>query len=300
MKHKWDMKESLFVLTKSRVTIAIIYTAIVGFLLAEKFWADYCYHVTKALMWPDAYLAKNLLWPLLLTLLLLWFSFVYGRGKPPILSFSAILNEMFFTAMILYTAWSVGLLKKQPFVEFLQAMAIFVAIVGVFRLIFRMTARATPHFAEWMIGCIILALACFGYYRAVSNCLGLPQHTPVAWRLEDFINYWKDIFIYVAIGAFFLQGVLRITLAIDEKGSETPRTQRVILFAVYIIACLLVIGVLGGAGDLIYLGSGEFYAMTPPLQELVRFHIYFRGTFLIVSAFGNGAWLYFKLFVKNI
>ena len=292
------MQESLFVLTRSRIIIATVYTAVVGFLLAEKFWADYCYHVKNTLTWPDSRLALNLLWTLPLALLLLWFSFVYGRGKPPISSLSAILVEIFFTAMVLYTAWSVGLLHEMPFKEFLRDATIFVAIVGLFSLVFSMTAKSIPYFSDWIIGCIVLALACFGYYRAVSDCLGLPQHTPVVWQLEDFINYWKDILVYVIISAVLLQGVLRITLAIDEKGPDIPLVVRAIFFGVYVIGCLVCIAVLAGAGDLMYLNSGKFKAMTSPLQELVRFHIYLRGTFLLVFAIGNSAWLYFKLFVK--
>ena len=292
------MQDSLFVLTRSRVIVATVYTALVGFLLAEKFWADYCYHVKNALTWPDSGLAWNLLWTLPLALLLLWFSFVYGRGEPPISSLAAILVEIFFTALVLYTAWSVGLLHKMPFKEFLIDAAIFVAIMGLFSLVFRMTAKSVPHFADWMIGCIVLALACFGYYRAVSDCLGLSQHTPAVWQLKDFINYWKDILLYVIIGAVLLQGVLRITLAIDENGSGIPLVVRAIFFGVYVIGCLVCVAVLAGAGDLMYLNSGEFNAMNPLRQKLVMFHIYLRDTVLLVFAIGNSVWLYFKLFVR--
>jgi len=289
------MEEPLFVLTRPRIVVATIYTAFIGFLLAEKFWEDYCYHVKNALAWPDSHFIYNLL-PLLLALILIWFSFVYGRGKLPISS-SSIPTEAFFTALVLYTGWSVGLFHNEPLWEFIKSMVIFVAIVGLFGMVFRTTAKSIPNFADWMIGCIVLAIACFGYYRAVSDCLGLPQHSPVIWHLKDFINFWKDILVYVIIGAVLLQGVLRITLVIDEKGTDIPLVVRAIFFGVYAIGCLIVVAVLAGAGDLMYLNSGEFKTMSPSRQELVRFHIYLRDVFILVFAIGNSAWLYFKLFV---
>jgi len=291
------MSESFFELTRSRVIIAVIYTVAVGFLLAEKLWADYCYHIKQVLSWPDWQLVRTLLWTLPLAVLLVWFSFVYGHGQPSALPFSAVLVEVFFIALVLYTAWSVGLLRhRMPFKEFLFHAGIFVIIVGLFSLVICMTVKPMPHFADWMIGCLVLALACFGYYRAVSDCLGLSDSAVPVWHLRDFINFYKDMLIYVVIGAVLLQGALRITLVVEQEGSDMSLVVRAIFFAVYAVGCLVGVGVLAGAGDLMFMAGGEFSSMAPARQELVRFHIYLRDGFLVLFALGNSAWLYLKLF----
>ena len=291
------MSESFFELTKPRVITALIYTAIVGFLLAEKLWAEYCYHIKEALSWPDRQLARTLLWTLPLALLLVWFSFVYGRGQPPALPFSAVLVEVFFMAMVLYTAWSVGLLHgRMPFKEFLLHAGIFVIIVGLISLVNCTIAKPMPHYGDWIIGCLVLALACFGYCRAPSDCLGLSHGAIPVWHLREFINFYKDMLVYAVIGGVLLQGVLRITLVVELEGFAMPLVVRAIFFAVYAVGCLVGVGVLAGAGDLMYMAGGEFSSMAPARQELVRFHIYLRDGFLVLFALGNSAWLYLKLF----
>jgi len=181
------MEGSLFILTKPRVIIAIVYAGIMGFLLAEKFWLDYCYHIKKGLAWPDARLGLHLLGTLPLAILLIWFSFVYGRGAPVTSSSSTVVVELFFTAMTLYVAWTVGLFREMPFFNFLKHAAVFIVLVGLLNLVIGLTAKSVPHFTDWIVACLVLTLACFGYYRAFSDCLGL-SHQPVPlWQIKDFM-----------------------------------------------------------------------------------------------------------------
>jgi len=83
----------------------------------------------------------------------------------------------------------------------------------------------------------------------------------------------------------------------QEKGADNfPLAVRAIFFGVYAVGVLIAIGVLGGAGDLMYLRSPEFHAMDVRQRELVHVHIYLRDAFLLVCAIANSAWLFFRLF----
>lgn len=299
------MHDVMFDFSKSRLLIASVYTAVMVFFLAEKLWLDYCYHVVKGIALPDRTVAKHMFQIIPLVGFVIWFSFAYGHGSPNAPPFSAVVNEMFFIGFTLYIGWSVGLFEHTPLTDFVKHVTVFVLLVGLFHALVLLTAARLPQsqiyaaaYSDWLIGSVVLAMVCVGFNRAVRECLGLISRERI-WEMKDYINWWKDMLIYIVIGVVLLQGVLRIVLILEsEQAGAVTHGAKQVLFAVFALGCLGGILVLGGVGDLGYLNSAEFAGMVRPRQELIRLHIYLRDSLLVVFAIGNGAWLFHRLFAR--
>nr|MBN2277260.1 hypothetical protein [candidate division Zixibacteria bacterium] len=289
--------------SKSRLVVSIVYAVLIGFLLLEKFLAEYYFHKVDHFSWPTYKMMLPLALILPSAIAIVFFSFIYGVGsisKPPK---EEVKVEIVYTLVTLYLAYVVGIFQELPFASFLEHTLVFLFLVLCLHLLYRYTIRRIHDkyaglLSDWVVACFLLALACFGFYRAVHTYVGPSPVLPSLWQLNAFLEYWKDIILYTLLGCALLQGMYRLMLFIEgDTAHNYPRGTRVTIVGCYFTVVVISIVLFFGVGDLLYLGSARYGQFNTYQQEVVRTHIYLRDFTLLFFIVLNSAWVMYRLMI---
>jgi hypothetical protein len=290
------------------------------FLLAERYMADYYYHYAPVPAIPPFDIIQLLAGTVLLATIIIFIGFKYDQGGVDEPSKGEITTEFVYTAVAIYLAYVVGVLGSMPFFDFIIHVAAYFVLLLLLHLLHRLVIRRLDVLyghvvSNWVLGSALLALACFGFYRAVAPIVRLDVEFPSIVEIDQFYEFWKDVILYVVLGSALLHGGYRGLIFLEsERAPGLSLNSRIHVFSWYLAVVVLSVVLLFGFGDMThlntlddYITAGSAHALktgfdtTNPYiaqfrHHVVKTHIYVRDMTLLVFALINSAWVFFRLF----